>query len=214
MIPVKIQEMLRNWSPKFDPRAFRLFLASLVAAAIVVPIALVAMPFIEFFNDMAVQPKGKAQGMYGRLYGPPQVVERKPPAGTLPMDFFPYHVEAKDEEAARVAAEELVNPVAPTMENLRVGQKVFAAVCQTCHGTMGEGNGPIVGPGRFPAPPSLHTDLAKKFRDGRIFHVITRGQNKMPSHADKLTPYERWCAVLYVRALQRAMDPKPEDFGK
>lgn len=214
MIPEPLQKKLREWQPKFSPTMFRVTLGAVFLAAVFIPIGLAASPFIEFFNDMAVQPKGKAQGTYGRLYGPPMNVERKPPAGTIPMDWFPYHNEMETEEDARNAAESIPNPVPATMENLRIGQKVFTVYCRTCHGPTGMGDGPIVGPGRFPAPPSLHSDAAKKFKDGRIFHIITRGQNRMPSLAVQVSPFERWCTVHYVRALQRAMDPKPEDFGK
>ena len=79
------------------------------------------------------------------------------------------------------------------------------------HYTSIAGTGPIVGPALFPAPPSLHTKAARDFKDGRIFHVITRGQNTMPSYADKLTVEDRWAVIHFVRALQRALHPKPED---
>jgi len=100
------------------------------------------------------------------------------------------------------------------MKTLELGRKLFNQYCITCHGEEGHGDGPIIGPDLFPAPPSLHTDTAKKFKDGRIFHNISRGQNTMPSYADKLTVEERWAVVLYVRALQRALNPKPEDLEK
>jgi len=38
------------------------------------------------------------------------------------------------------------------------------------------------------------------FPAGRIFHVITRGSGKMPSHAAQLSPDERWKIVAYVKA--------------
>ena len=41
-----------------------------------------------------------------------------------------------------------------------------------------------------------------------------RGQNTMPSYADKFDEDERWAIVLYVRALQRALNPKPEDLKR
>ena len=86
----------------------------------------------------------------------------------------------------------------------------FNTFCIVCHGPRAEGNGSIVGPGLFPAPPSLHSEAARGFKDGRIFHVITRGQNKMPSYAGDLTPEERWSVVHYVRALQKALQMQEE----
>lgn len=214
MIPKKIQEKLRNFAPPFLPGVYKAHLVAAVALAFVIPIVLLAMPFIEFFNDMAVQPKAKTQGRYGRLYGPPTPVERKPVEGTIPMGHYPYHLLGKDEETAKKAEETLTNPFSPTLENQKEGQKHYNYYCKTCHGVMGEGDGKIIGPDLFPAPPSLHTDSAKQFKDGKIFHIISRGQNTMPSYADKFTLEERWKIVLYVRALQRAMDPKPEDLEK
>jgi mono/diheme cytochrome c family protein len=207
MIPLKAQEWLKQWSPRFSPGAFKAGLVAVVAAAFVIPLVFVAIPYLEILNDMAVQPKGKAQDHYGSLSGEKLIVERDPPAGTIPMGYYPYHLEGKEEEVAKVAEATLENPVTPTMETLELGRKLFDYYCFTCHGTMGEGDGAIVGPDLFPAPPSLHTDQAQKFKDGRIFHVITRGQNTMPSYADKFTRDERWAIIHYVRALQRAMNP-------
>jgi len=214
MIPLKAQEWLKQWSPRFSTGAFKAGLVAVVAAAFAIPLVFVAIPYLEILNDMAAQPKGKAQGHYGRLSGETLIVERDPPAGTIPMGYFPYHLEGKEEEVAKIAEATLANPVAPTMEALELGRKLFGYYCFTCHGEMGEGNGPIVGPNLFPAPPSLHTDTARAFGDGRIFHIISQGQNTMPSYADKFAQGERWAIVHYVHALQRAMSPEPGDLEK
>jgi mono/diheme cytochrome c family protein len=211
MIPKKVQDMLASFELKWVDWRFKATLIAVVAAAIVVPLALLAMPYLEMFNDMAVQPKGKTQGFYGQFFGERTIVQRDPVEGTLPMGYHPYPAWTKEEEDAKKAEETLVNPVQPTMETLELGRRLFNYYCWTCHGEQGEGDGPIIGPGRFPAPPSLHTDTARAFKDGRIFHIITRGQNTMPSYEDKFTPEERWAIVHYVYALQRAMNPEPED---
>ena len=72
---------------------------------------------------------------------------------------------------------------------------------------------PSWGKDLHPAPPSLHTDTARKFADGRLFHIITKGQNNemMPRHADVLDPDERWALVHYIRVLQRAKEKQGED---
>lgn len=126
-----------------------------------------------------------------------------PPEGTIPIDFHPFPYGEGDEEAAR-AGEELVNPFEPTPEVLRRGREVFETMCLVCHGAGGEGDGPIIG--RFPNPPSLLAERARSFPDGRIFHVITRGQGIMPSHAVQVRPDDRWKVVLYVRELQLGDD--------
>ena len=115
MIPLKVQEWLKQWSPRFSPGAFKASLVAVVAAAFVIPLAFVAIPYLDILNDMAVQPKGKPQGHYGALSGQMLVVEREPPAGTVPMGYFPYHLEGKEEEVAKLAEATLANPVEPTI---------------------------------------------------------------------------------------------------
>jgi mono/diheme cytochrome c family protein len=73
-------------------------------------------------------------------------------------------------------------------------------VCAVCHGPGGQGDGPIIG--RFPNPPSLLAARAKGLPDGRVVHVIARGQGIMPSHAAQVLPEDRWRVVLHLRRLQ------------
>ncbi len=183
---------------------FKGTLVAIVASAFVLPLLFLAMPFLELFNDMAVQPKAKAQGHYGWFSDEQRIVEQPPVPGTIPDDYEPYPITGKDAQAARLAGEQLTNPLTSTMDALKRGQTVFNNICIVCHGEHGKGDGRIQGPDLFPAPPSLHTEQARAFPDGRIFHVITRGQNKMPPYADVLRPVDRWSVVHYVRALQRA----------
>jgi len=214
VIPAFVVERLRSWSPGFSPKLFQISLISLFVAAFTIPLIIVALPYIELLNDMAVQPKGKAQGVHGSLLGEELIVERLPVEGTVHRTFVSYPFEGEEEETLEAAGEALANPLTPTLEVLELGQKMFNRYCWTCHGEEGDGDGPIVGPNLFPAPTSLHTETVREFKDGRIFHVITRGQNTMPSYADKLTFEERWATIHYVRALQRARNPKPEDLQR
>lgn len=211
MIPKKIEDKIRKFSPPFIPWVFKAHLIAVVALAFIIPLTFVAIPYLEWFNDMAVQPKGKPQGEYGWFEGEALIVERPPVEGTLPMGYFPYPYDDNESDTADEAEAALVNPLEPTREVLEQGRKLYDYYCWTCHGKMGEADGPIVGPNLFPAPLSLHTKEAKNYKDGRIFHVISNGQNTMPPHADKFDFAERWAIVHYVRVLQRAMDPKPED---
>jgi mono/diheme cytochrome c family protein len=41
-------------------------------------------------------------------------------------------------------------------------------------------------------------------KDGQLFHVLTYGQNNMPSYASQLSRGDRWNVILYVRTLQVA----------
>jgi mono/diheme cytochrome c family protein len=77
--------------------------------------------------------------------------------------------------------------------------------CVVCHGPEGDGQGYIVP--IYPMPPSLHSLKVRNWPDGRIFHVITRGQNLMPSYATQILPEDRWAVIHYVRALERSHLP-------
>lgn len=125
---------------------------------------------------------------------------RLPPEGTVPVGETLFAYGPGPEEAKR-AGLELANPFPPDPEHLARGKQVFDTICFVCHGPRGEGDGPIIG--RFPNPPSLLASRAQSLRDGQIYHIITRGQGIMPSHAAQVRPDDRWRVILWVRELQR-----------
>jgi mono/diheme cytochrome c family protein len=206
-----LMEKLERFSPTFSPTLFKAALVAIIAAAFVVPLAFVALPYIELFNDMAVQRKGKPQSLHGRLFHEARVVERLPVPGTVPRGVSHYPLSGKDEETLKRAGERLTNPAARTLENLERGKYLYDTYCYPCHGEVGLGDGPVVGPDRYPAPPSQHTDEVKNLPDGSIYHIITMGKGKMPGYAEQIQPGDRWLIVNYIRVLHRALDPKPED---
>ncbi len=160
----------------------------------------------EYFPHMARSPR------YNGFAPNPNFADgktlREPVPGTMPRGFVPIHYVASKEDALR-AGEELVNPLAPTdSQALARGAQVFANFCAACHGPTATGNGPVAMRG-FPAPPSLLADHARNMKDGQMFHVLTFGQNNMPSYAVQVSPDDRWRAILYVRSLQAQATPAP-----
>ena len=131
---------------------------------------------------------------------------RVPPEGTLAVNQPEPYRYANDPEGAGRA---LKNPLPINRVVLVRGQKLYNTYCIVCHGTKGEGNGSIVP--KFPQPPTLHSDKVRNWSDGRIFHVMTMGQNLMPSYASQMDREERWAVVRYVRVLQRALNPTEAD---
>lgn len=131
---------------------------------------------------------------------------RVPPEGTIPRGFEPYHYAVNEGDKAGA---ELKNPLLRTEANMERGKKLFNTYCIVCHGPKGDGSGFVVPP--FVRPPILFSDKVVNWSDGRIYHVITRGQNLMPSYASQIQPEDRWAVILYVRALQRAARPTPDD---
>lgn len=153
--------------------------------------------------DMSNQPALKAQKYASNL--PHHRAMLEPPAGTIPRDFVPYPYKEDPEGAEK----NLKNPLPATQEVLAAGQKNYNTFCYVCHGLKGYGDGPVIP--SFPRPPSLQSEKVRNWSDGRIFHVITMGQNLMPSYASQVTAPKRWAIIRYVRALQRAERPSPED---
>lgn len=153
-------------------------------------------PNAIYMPDMVYSPAFKAQKEGGM---------RMPVKGTIPQDFQPYPY-GKDGEAAGL---KLKNPLKPTQAILKRGQHIFNTYCIVCHGPAGEGDGSIIP--KFPRPPSLQSEKVSKWPDGRIYHVITAGQNLMPSYASQISSGDRWAVIHYVRALQRSKHPTPND---
>ncbi len=163
-------------------------------------------PAIEYMPNMAYGPRVPAQHEDPTNAGVTSML--LPVPGTVPRDYTPYrYAQADTTQAMR----ELVNPLPRTAGVLGRGQRVFMTYCVVCHGPKGDGQGYMVP--KFPMPPSLFSDKVTNWPDARIFHLITRGQNLMPSYASQILPEDRWAAIYYVRALQRAARPTPEDLA-
>ena len=155
---------------------------------------------MEYMPNMAYGPRVAAQAEDPLHPGEP--VMRNPVPGTVPVGYTPYRYAAAD---SLLAGQELVNPLPRTQAVLERGHKVFMNTCVVCHGPEGDGQGYIVP--IYPMPPSLHSLKVRNWPDGRIFHVITRGQNLMPSYATQILPEDRWAVIHYLRALERSHLP-------
>ncbi|MGH7555913.1 MAG: c-type cytochrome [Longimicrobiales bacterium] len=95
------------------------------------------------------------------------------------------------------------NPVPPgDPEALELGKTMFERHCRVCHAANGTGNGPVVGPGKFPLGPSLLAPTAVGATDGYIYAVIKAGRGLMPPYGPRTTVQERWSIVTYLRQLQ------------
>jgi len=161
---------------------------------------------IEYMPDMAYGPRVAAQ--HEDPLRPGMSVMRNPVEGTVPVGYTPYRYSPAD---SLIAQQELQNPLPRTAETLERGQRVYMNTCVVCHGPQGDGHGYIVPP--FPMPPTLHSDKVRGWPDGRIFHVISVGQNLMPAYASQILPEDRWAVIDFVRALERSHRPLPADLA-
>ncbi len=159
----------------------------------------------EFLPQMAHSPRYNA-------YAPNSTFRdgktlQVPPSGTIARGYMPLHYAATTQDALR-AGQELRSPIDLGSQQARErGSSVFANYCVVCHGSGGLGNGTVTQRG-FPPPPSLLAMHALEMKDGQMFHVLTFGQNNMPSYAGQLSRADRWSAIAYVRALQAAARPE------
>jgi mono/diheme cytochrome c family protein len=87
---------------------------------------------------------------------------------------------------------------------LRAGKVMFERNCTVCHGAIGDGKGPIVGPGKFPFAPDLRLPITVGRADGYIYAIIRAGRGLMPAYGPRMNHLERWATVMYVRQLQAA----------
>ncbi len=92
---------------------------------------------------------------------------------------------------------------------LRMGDVMYQRHCAVCHNADGKGNGPIVGPGKFPLAPNLTLGTTIGRSDGYIYGIIRAGRGLMPAYGPRMTHRERWATVNYVRQLQRVSGAQP-----
>jgi mono/diheme cytochrome c family protein len=120
--------------------------------------------------------------------------------GHLPPAF------ATPEEAGAL----LSNPLALTEKISERGRKVFGDHCAVCHGSVGNGVA-LLSRAYGAKPGNLLSSEMRGRPDGYIYGVLVLGKKAMPSYAPDLDESDRWAAVHYVRALQRAGNAKDED---
>jgi mono/diheme cytochrome c family protein len=188
--------------PIFQPK-FLLFLLSIV---IVVSggtyFTLNKLMYITPFDWMMEQDRVNAQSP-SEFFADGRGM-RTPVEGTVAKGFIPYPYLGQTNPA-----EVLSNPFLPTKENIDLGKAKYFTYCTPCHGDFADGDSRLRG--QFPNPPTLHSKRARDFSDGMIYHIITNGQNVMPSYASQITRDERWAIVNYVRILQRAKNASDAD---
>ena len=111
----------------------------------------------------------------------------------------------------------LENPFETNQTIIAQGSQLFEINCAVCHGTSGQGDGPmevhLATAGYRSAPADLTSSGPSGSKsEGEIYLVITNGFAKayglpvdqfvMPPFQKLLTPEDRWAIVSYIRNLQ------------
>ncbi len=160
--------------------------------------------YLQPFNWMEVQAKQNVQ-QPSNLFKD-GIGMRRPVEGTVARGFLPYpYAGVKADSVPRF----LVNPLPATSKVIALGKVRYLTYCSPCHGNFARGDSRLQG--QFPSPPTLQTDQVRNWPDGRIYHIITVGQNAMPSYAAQISREDRWAIIRYIRVLQRAQNAKESD---
>ncbi|MGF1452245.1 MAG: c-type cytochrome [Opitutales bacterium] len=188
-------------------------------------------PPLYLFPDMDIQAKYHPQ-MSNDFYEDARN-DRQPVAGTVARghlfeldeiftDGYEYPV-AQNEPlyTGKGADGEFVDrfPVEVDETLLQLGREKYDIFCTVCHGPTGAGNGVVASDGSdyamtrgyFGNVANLTSQTYIDYSEGKLWDRITNGWNTMYPYRDKLTPYERWAVVAYVRALQLAANGTLED---
>ena len=121
-----------------------------------------------------------------------------PAEGTVNRGFEPFEYE-NSSEGYELAKANLKSPLDSLSRNPEKAKELFEIYCATCHGNNGNGNGKLVEREKFLGVPSYKDRV---ITEGSIYHVITYGLNSMGSHANQLSPQERWLVTDYVLKLK------------
>ncbi len=129
-----------------------------------------------------------------------------PPAGTIkrgelfPFSVVPTKTNGVDSNALITLTASIKNPL-PTLSKADSAEagRLFNINCAVCHGAKAEANGPLA-----PKIGGVKSIVAgsPNYSDGRIFYVMTYGQNNMGSYASQLDRKQRWMIVQYIRSLE------------
>ncbi len=187
----------------FDPK----FIGLLAMVALIVAggsyFTLNVLLYVQPFSWMMTQAKLNPQEASTKF--PDGIGMRPPVQGTVARSFLPYAFKGKPEAAGA----SLANPLPATDAVIKRGRERYLTFCSPCHGNVGAGDSRLAG--QFPNPPTLHSDKVRNWPDGSIYHVITEGQNVMPSYAAQVSRDDRWAIIHYIRVLERAHNAKESD---
>jgi mono/diheme cytochrome c family protein len=191
--------------PLFQPK-FILFLAGVaISASLLTYVSLNILLYLPPFDFMMEQEKLNPQEP--SEYFTDGIGMRQPVKGTVARGFIPYPYMGNP-----TPGEFLINPLLASKEVIDLGQRKYNTFCSPCHGNYADGDSRLRG--QFPNPPSLHSSRSREMADGMLYHIITNGQNIMPSYAPQVTREERWAIVHYIRVLQRAKNASTADIDE
>jgi len=122
--------------------------------------------------------------------------------GLLPKTVDEYNA---GYDASKSMTSSPLNP-ANAAKDIERGKILFDHTCAACHGTGGDGQGPIVQSGAFSGVPNY---ADREITVGSVHYVITNGRNAMGSYAGQLNAGDRWRVAMYVMNAFKKGAPAP-----
>ena len=123
---------------------------------------------------------------------------REPVANTVRRGkYLPYRI---PKDSLELAARIMINPLDSSAAVIADGKRLYAIFCTHCHGDKGTEPG-LVGV-KYAGVPSYKSRALIDMTQGHVFHVLSKGKGRMPSHASQLSIEERWIIARYVQVLQ------------
>lgn len=173
-------------------------------------------PPLVYFPDMyfpvAYDPLMKADIAYSKVQNDiPAFVKQNGATGLGPVDGS---VAQNPEGIANAAANKAMVPLeynagydasklvttspldpANQAKDITRGKHLYEQTCAACHGTGGDGQGPIVVSGAYSGVPKY---ADREITIGSVHYVLTHGRNAMGSYAGQLKAGDQWRVALYI----------------
>lgn len=97
----------------------------------------------------------------------------------------------------------LANPIESDAESLARGELIYDRYCTVCHGPNGVSTeAPIIDKHPVMAAFNLAYGNPVGYPDGYLYGIIRMGRGNMPAYGARITHFDRWHVVSYVRSLQ------------
>lgn len=111
--------------------------------------------------------------------------------GLLPKNADEYNAGYEASKGVTVSPLNAAN----SAQDIERGKILYERTCAACHGTAGDGQGPIVQSGAYSGVPNY---ADRQITVGSVHYVLTNGRNAMGSYAGQLKPADRWRVSMYV----------------
>jgi len=100
-------------------------------------------------------------------------------------------------------ADQLVNPIKDEVLALKLGERIYTAECQVCHGRYGNAETDIAETIKQKPKNFTNEDFLGQ-SDGAIFWKLSEGRGLMQPFKTMLSEEEIWSVVMYVKELAKS----------